>query len=463
MGSGELKEKAIAVAKNAAHAVVDRPRNRVLDVTSALKLGAMIRVHRNDRINTEYDRKIRVAYIVQMPEVWDKQKSFFEALTADGRFNICVIIVPPYNNDTGRFGDIAENFRFYRENCRNCKIINAFDKRKKAIDIRKFRFDYVFYERPYDPYLPKSLRCRTVSGFAKTCYIPYATYDLWQGEGINTECKEFFRYLYIAFNNSEFHTRTMYEAMWKPCRLPHHFMDLGYPVHYDCIEKRDLPEKSDDKSTDAAADIGAKASASDGSEEGYSIAQTVVMWTPRWSYEPKIGGSHFMEYKEEIIRIGEEFPGAKVIIRPHPLTYDHMVAIGRMTEKDVSDYQKRVAEKGVMVDDNKMIDDTFKNVDILISDISSVMWQFFFSGKPIIYCTNDIVVSKEFGEMSELTYKASSYDDIRKHLSGLLSGNDYMKAERQKYIDAYKEKYSNPTGRMIAYLIKDFSGGAVNE
>lgn len=434
MGNNGLKEKSVAIAKAAAHKVVDRPRNRILDTTSALKLGLMIREHRNNRINTEYDRKIRVAYIVQMPEVWDKQKSFFERLTSDGRFNVCVVIVPPYNPDTRKFGKNDDNIRFYKSNCRKCKFLSAFDENGTAVDIRKYRFDYVFYERPYDPYLPKSLRCRRVSGFAKTCYIPYATYDLWQGEGINTECKEFFRYLYIAFNNSEFHTKTMYESMWKLCRMPHHFVDLGYPVHYDSIEE--YTEKSGPKT---------------------------VMWTPRWSYEPKIGGSHFMEYKEEVISLGEEFPGTKVIIRPHPLTYDHMIATGRMTEKDVEEYKKRIEEKGVIVDTNKMINDTFKDVDILISDISSVMWQFFFSGKPMIYCTNDIVVSKEFGEMSELTYKASSYDDIRKCLTELLKGNDWMAEERRKYIEDYKKKYSDPAGKMVNFLIEDFSGGAVSE
>ena len=434
MGNNGLKEKSVALAKAAAHKVVDRPRNRVLDTTSALKLGLMIREHRNNRINTEYDRKIRVAYIVQMPEVWDKQKSFFERLTSDGRFNVCVVIVPPYNPDTRKFGNNEDNIRFYKSNCRKCKFLNAFDEEGISVDIKKYRFDYVFYERPYDPYLPKSLRCRRVSGFAKTCYIPYATYDLWQGEGINTECKEFFRYLYIAFNNSEFHTKTMYESMWKLCRMPHHFVDLGYPVHYGSIEE--YKEKSGPKT---------------------------VMWTPRWSYEPKIGGSHFMEYKEEIISLGEEFPGTKVIIRPHPLTYDHMIATGKMTEKDVEEYKKRIEEKGVIVDTNKMINDTFKDVDILISDISSVMWQFFFSGKPMIYCTNDIVVSKEFGEMSELTYKASSYEDIRKCLTELLNGNDKMAEERQKYIEDYKKKYSDPAGKMVNFLIEDFSGGAVSE
>lgn len=471
MNTGGIKDKSIAIAKSAAHKVVDRPRNRALDITSALKLGLMIREHRNNRINTEYDRKIRVAYIVQMPEVWDKQKSFFERLTSDGRFNVCVVIVPPFNPNTRKFGDNENNIRFYKSNCRKCKFLNAIDDSGKAVDIRKYRFDYVFYERPYDPYLPKSLRCRRVSGFAKTCYIPYATYDLWQGEGINTECKEFFRYLYIAFNNSEFHTKTMYESMWKVCRIPHHFVDLGYPVHYDSIaaDENENPveiaatDENDNPVEIAAVDETSDAGKNISSEAEKKCAGKTVMWTPRWSYEPKIGGSHFMEYKDDILNLGDEYPGTKVIIRPHPLTYEHMIATGRMTEADVEEYKNKIEEKGVIVDTNKMINDTFKDVDILISDISSVMWQFFFSGKPMIYCTNDIVVSKEFKEMSELTYNASSYEDIRKYLEMLLSGNDEMKPIREKYIRDYKSKYSDPAGKMISYLINDFSGGAVSK
>ena len=65
--------------------------------------------------------------------------------------------------------------------------------------------------------------------------------------------------------------------------------------------------------------------------------------------------------------------------------------------------------------------------------------------------------------MSELTYKASSYDDIRKCLTELLKGNDWMAEERQKYIEDYKKKYSDPAGKMVNFLIEDFSGGAVSE
>jgi Putative glycosyl/glycerophosphate transferases involved in teichoic acid biosynthesis TagF/TagB/EpsJ/RodC len=444
----DIKSEMISKAKNIAHKVVDRPRNRFLDATSAAKLGLMIREHRNNRINTEYDRKIRVAYIVQMPQVWDKQKRLFDKLTADKRFKVGVIIVPPFNPDTKEFGDPEENIKFYKSNCKGCKFLNALDEEGKAVNIRKYRFDYVFYERPYDPYLPKTLRCKYVSAFAKTCHIPYATIDLKLETGYKTECKEFFRYLYIAFNNAERHTEIMYDSMWKPCRLPHHYLDYGYPVNYDCIE---------------AAEAGMPSNSEESEIADRNDKKTVIMWTPRWSYEPRIGGSHFMEYKDEIISIGEEFPNTEVIIRPHPLTYDHMIATGRMTQEDVDAYLKAVEDKGVIVDSNKMINETFKGVDILISDLSSVMWQFFFSGRPIIYCPSDIIESEQFSEMSTLTYKAESYDDIRKVLSELLSGNDYMKADRMKFIEEYKNKYSDPTVKMISFLISDFSGGAVKE
>ena len=61
------------IAKKAVHLVVDRPRNRILDVTSAKKIEKCIAETKAAKDEAGRDRPIKVAFVSQMPEVWDKQ------------------------------------------------------------------------------------------------------------------------------------------------------------------------------------------------------------------------------------------------------------------------------------------------------------------------------------------------------------------------------------------------------
>ena len=54
-----------------------------------------------------------------------------------------------------------------------------------------------------------------------------------------------------------------------------------------------------------------------------------ILWTPRWSYDPVLGGSHFFEYKDEILNFAEKNPYLSIIIRPHPLMFENFIKEGR--------------------------------------------------------------------------------------------------------------------------------------
>ena len=58
----------------------------------------------------------------------------------------------------------------------------------------------------------------------------------------------------------------------------------------------------------------------------------------------------------------------------------------RMTERDVENYKNSVKEHGASFDKNEIVGDTFRQTEILITDYSSIILEFFLSGKPVIYC-----------------------------------------------------------------------------
>ncbi len=408
------------------HFFMDKPQNMLLDMAATHK----IKAHLSDvKADASENKKIKAAFIVQLPEVWAQQSSTYERLAADDRFEVSLICVPQYDIGDKKYKNFEQIKDFFKNKYPDGHFVYAVDENGNEIDLRKKRYDYLFYERPYDVYLPKKMRSTYMTRYTKVCYIPYTTPDYKSGTGIKAPDKQFYRNVYIGFHNSDSRIKVLYESMLPSFHKYHHFINLGYPILNECTEVTPVPHDS-----------------------------CVVMWTPRWSYEANAGGSHFLEYKDAMISLGKEIDNVNILARPHPFTYTYMVSKGYMTEKEVEDFKNKAAENGVVFDTNKSVIDSFRGVDILVSDLSSIMWQFFFQGKPVIYCPCDIPLSDELNELTEAMYIAENVEDIKKYVNEIASGNDYKQEQRKKIIDTYLSKYSNPIEEFVNYLIKDYKG-----
>lgn len=416
--------------KKIAHFFLDKPINRILDIDASKKISCHLKdVQNKKEKNLDKDIKIKVAFIVQMPEVWAQQSSMYEYLENDERFDVSIIRVPQYDVGDRKYKNYNSVKQFFSKKYPDAHFVDIFDKNGKRININGSEYDYLFYERPYNAYLPRDLRSSHMSRYTKVCYIPYTTPDYKSGVGHKAPDKEFYRYVYIGFHNSDSRIKVLYESMRKRHRRYHHYVNLGYPVLNECINTTTLPHD-----------------------------KCVVMWTPRWSYDSNVGGSHFLEYKDSIINLGKEIDDIKVVARPHPFTYTYMINNGYMTKKEVDEFKNNAIKNGVVFDKNKSVIDSFAETDILVSDLSSIIWQFFFQGKPVIYCPCDIPLSDELNELLKAMYIAENDDDIKKYVKEIASGNDFKKPDRQKIIDTYLSKFSNPVDNFVEYLINDYKG-----
>ena len=199
--------------------------DKMLDVTSAVRLGLNIREHRNNRINTEYDRRIRIAFIVQDPGVWEMQRDTFQSLKDDRIFNLCVVV--------GNEAAVG----FYRKECQGVKIFHGRSRKGTVIELKKYHFDYVFFDCQNDELLPKKLRSSEVSKYGKTCWIfkkREAMPSEMSGEAVLRA--SFLRNLYMVFTDSPEQAETVYGRMWKPCRLSHHVRQIGNTAGQDIIK-----------------------------------------------------------------------------------------------------------------------------------------------------------------------------------------------------------------------------------
>lgn len=369
------------------------------------------------------NNSIKVAFIVQSLEIWDKQCDVFELMKNTKGIDASLIVVPEFDFEKDVLCEYGNEKKYFVDKYGD--VIDAVLSDGEIINLDKYKFDYVFYQRPYDRYLPKELRSNEVVKKAKICYIPYGFIGAKVFE--NNTHSEFFRNVYIGFMDSKEECESMNRTYKHNVKRQYQkFVDLGYPVLEKFLGMNDCSEVKE------------------------------VLWTPRWSYDARVGGSHFMEYKDEILELGKIQDGLEVTIRPHPLTFPNMIKEGKMTQEDVDNYLETVKEKAVQIDSNEMVEESIKKADILITDFSSIIVMYFLTGKPMIYCKCELELNDIYKNMLRGAYIANSWDDVKKYVKEICSGNDYLKEIRQEIINTEFKNIRDSKRNIVNYIIEDY-------
>lgn len=337
---------------------------------------------------------IKVGFIVQMPEVWDKEAPLFEAMLDDDRFAVTMIIVPHYDFAASRLNEYGEEKRYFTEKYPNVCTVLLKDEADMVID---GSFDYVFYQRCWEEYLPRQLRCNNVIRYALTCYVPYCYHCAPDPTAYYQT--DFFLYL----NKFYCCSKDQFEQVSSIRGAEGKY--LGYPV-IDSLRYDAAPHSSCN-----------------------------VLWTPRWTDDPDLGGTSFIRNHEEILGIQDIDDRINLILRPHPLTFENALKQGWMSESEIEAYKRKVIESGASFDKNKIIEDTFLDTNIMITDFSSAIITFFYSGRPIIFCSDhEFPMIDAFKDIIGACYLAKDCREISTVLKELIQGNDVLYDRRQEVI-----------------------------
>lgn len=373
------------------------------------------------------DSKIKVAFIVQMPEIWDKESPIYEAMLADPTFEPVLVAVPPcYNPENTTINTEYGDSNYFIKKYPSC--IRAYDK-GSWISLKDFNFDYVFLQRPYDHYLPDGFRSYDLVRFTKVCYIPYGFVGADVFNGLNSN-KAFFRNIYFAFLESEYMVDVLSKKFrTKSERNNHKILNAGYPAL--------IPYFSFDKIKDIHT----------------------LMWTPRWSFDPVFGGSNFLNYKDCFIETAKKHPEFRFIFRPHPLMFGEILNKGYMAQKEIDDYIGELESLGVVYDKNTPLVESLKRVDVLITDFSTIIIQFFLTGRPIVYCESSIEMNKTYQKMKKGMYIVKSKEDFINSISNLSLTRDYLKPIRDEIINKISGQHLNSINYIISTIKKDFKEG----
>ncbi|MBQ9486182.1 MAG: CDP-glycerol glycerophosphotransferase family protein [Selenomonadaceae bacterium] len=282
--------------------------------------------------------------------------------------------------------------------------------------------------------MPPNVRCQNVSRFAKTCYVPYAVISNEQFVGFTLNNFNFFNNLNFYFSDCEGFaeiSRQVYETSAE--NSDQHFMCLGSPEVEEFCK-----------------------SFAQEFETNLNKKRNSVMWAPRWTYGSTMGGSHFIEYKENFVALRKKYSNLKMTIRPHRLLFPTMVKEKRMTEDDVQRYKKSLQENKIYLDEYDSLQSAFTQADIMIADITSIIPLYFLTGNPIIYCDSGYNFFGDSKLIEPAIYKAESWEDVEKYLAMLLKGEDPLKDERRRLIKQLNQIHDGAAEKIAQCIIDDY-------
>ncbi len=368
-------------------------------------------------------RKMRIVFILHSVNKAEKMMPVFEAFQARDDVEISLVVHPSSDYKYGDFG-----WNYFRNTFPNAKVYGT----TTLFDVRKLKPDYVFYRTPYDfrRRFGSFMQNDTIR-FAKLCNISYgATLAHTFVDRLLDEFPTFYRSLYFMFCSSPTVKKKFEERYPSNAEMGYqHFEFPGYPV----VDKDPLPMDEHSKKT--------------------------ILWTPRWSYEPRLGGSHFLEYKDNFVELRQRY-GDKVNLsmRPHENTFRDLQEKKLITAEEIDAYKKSLTTNDIKLYSTTYdLDEQFRITDILLADYSSILIVYFLTGRPIIYCEfAGAVPFDEYKEMFECMYIAHSWDDVLKYLDDLIAGNDPLYERRQKVVAELRAMHEGSVRNIVNLVVEDF-------
>ncbi len=369
--------------------------------------------------NKKKHKAARIVFLIIFPESWNSLKSIYEETKNRSDIETFVIAAPrdmsKYNADADISTIPNDSFDFFVQN--NIDVIKA-NAENTWFDIQAINPDYVIYTRPYNPYYAEQYRSYNVCRYAKVIYIPYA-YSMLE-DGLTVLPEEFMlsaHRVYLANRSRKEECDLWYPRYNRESK--NRFQYLGFP-RFDLLAQ----------DADRAA------------ESKFTIA-----WLPRWTtgdgYKHN-KGSNFLNYYNDFLKYAEENPDANIIFRPHPSMFANFLERGIMSEKELEEFKYRCSKcENFHIDQKKDYMDTIRSANVLVADYTSLIAEFFMTGKPIIYCDNAEGLNEEGNSICNNLYNAASFTEIVKLLEKIKNGYDEKKDLR---ISIIKELLPNECG-----------------
>lgn len=372
------------------------------------------------------NKRINVVFLIQYIESWNKMSKLYSLMKNNDIFCPAIVCVPSDYSKFNKLNHLNNDiYNYFIQN--GYEAYNAVGNDNKWLDLEQFRPTYVFQSRPYNNYMPFEYS----SDVLKSKYL---IANILYGESCSLNIanivinKDYYKdvFCFFPFDESE---KKLYKNKFSigPKNSIQKCDVLGKTGLEFVLDNR-MPKKDVRRS---------------------------VVWTPRWSTDKNVGGSNFLEYKDTLFGLASKYKDIDFVFRPHPLTFSNFIKKGIMTEKEVNDFRNKCKEsENIILDERKEYIDTFWSSDLLISDFSSVVLEYFVTGKPIIYCLSNVnMVYSDIGNkiMSTL-YSVKNEKELVNQFIEWYKGNDKNKDARESVIKNLD--VDNSSDRILNKLIE---------
>ena len=357
--------------------------------------------------------RIKVVFICQYIPAWSKNKQLYNALRMDERFETILLCIPDRvsANHLRDSEDLSNEVYDYFAGRGYSDAVNALIGKDEWFDLRAAQVDYVFYNR-YDRSMPIPYTSAQVSAYAKVCLIEYATALLRVEEKMLD--KKFIANAFCFFAESDSIRKDFVSWNTILCKLGlSRAVCCGIPA----VENAYLAKEDD-------------APAWRFSKNGFR-----AIYAPRWTTDPVWGGSTFLRYREFFLKLADERPEMDFLVRPHPLMFQNYIDTGLMTAEEAAAYENACsARPNIRLDKEKEYLATFWKSSVLICDFSSMIIEYYITGKPIVYLTYDenIEYTDQMSAMLRGCYIVNDEDELRRTIEMLQAGDDPLAPVRDE-------------------------------
>lgn len=379
-------------------------------------------------ISKSKKKKIKVAFLCQYVQAWNKFEALYESMTKNKDIEVYLICIPDKienNKFNGRW-DENETYDFFLKKKYN--VINAILSKDKWIDLKQYNFDYIVYTRPYQSFLPKEFLAKKVYQYSRIVFLLYGwciTKEIYS----TVFPKDFCKYVDIFFAVSEYEKDEFVKRYPVSTKLGlKKAVFFGSPSLESILNDRN-------KETDVW----------DFAKNKYKI-----IWTPRWTTNPELGGSNFFVYYNVLLEYAENNKDIALLIRPHPLAFKNFIKTGEMSLEELNNWKSRINNlDNVKLDMSLEYSRTLWNADLMISDVSGILPEYFVTQKPLVFTPTNMTLNLNSTSLKILEgcYVAKNKNELFKMINDIRK-NDTKKIIRKSIIDQVF-KINNDASRKI--------------
>lgn len=381
------------------------------------------------RIKHNKSKPLKIMFILEENAKWGWQ-SVYDEMAKDKNFEILPIIALP----SGLVDYIytqEETINFFKK--RNIKAINGYNNETgKAINLLKYKPDFILYNQPMcikDYYSPI-----TLSKQALCCIIPYGFSTLASNDWGSDFIKNILCHMWKMFAESPYHVK----YLEKTANMKHKNIAIatGYP-------KLDAYKLTPPKQIENLW------------KDNHKSKKYRIIYAPHHSIEKyRHEMSNFKEQYQFFLDFAKNNQQYSFIFKPHPNLRYKCILENFMTAEEYDLYENEWNNlPNASVYNEGDYFGIFQTSDLLITDCSSFLGEYFISEKPIIFLDKaERAGFNELGEKIKKTfYIPQTTNDIPKLIEQLLIKKiDPTKPERIKII---KNDYYIPKESVGKYIV----------